>query len=117
MVQSRPAGSRRNAPPGSASPPPPEKTTRVKNAKTLRKAYVELQQAPDGVDLDPMTMPKCVECAHCGWPVYPRESKVATKKTFARAGIVRGTRKEEEAKRREAGYMDDEDAGTEDSRE
>jgi len=124
MVQARstakPAASRRNAPPGGGTQPPEmEKTTRVKNAKELRTAYVELQQAPDGVDLEPMTMPKCVECSHCGWPVYPRESKVATKKTFARAGIIRGSRKEEEEKRKaNAGTGEaEEDAGSEDSRD
>jgi len=62
---------------------------------------VELNQSPDGADADPLTLPKCVECSHCGWPVYPRESKVATKKTFLRAGIVRGTKTEEDAKRKE----------------
>lgn len=117
QAQSRAAASKRNAAPGAAQPAPPEKTVRVKNAKSLRKAYVELQQAPDGVDLDPMTMPKCVECSHCGWPVYPRESKVATKKTFARAGTIRGTRQEEEAKRREGGETGEEEAGSEDSRD
>jgi len=91
---------------------------RVKSAKQLREEYVELQQSPDGMDPDPLTIPKCVECGHCGWPVYPRDSKVATKKTFARAGIVRGTRKEEEAKRAAEGGGDDDDEeeGSEDSR-
>lgn len=76
--------------------------TRVENARMLRAKFTELQDSPDGADLDPLTVPKCVECNHCGWPVYPRESKVATKKTFARAGIDRGSKKEEEAKRRAA---------------
>ncbi|CAJ1372171.1 unnamed protein product [Effrenium voratum] len=76
--------------------------TRVENARMLRAKFTELQDSPDGADLDPLTIPKCVECAHCGWPVYPRECKVATKKTFARAGIDRGSKKEEEAKRRAA---------------
>eukprot|EP00913_Durusdinium_trenchii_P002090 g1929.t1 len=71
--------------------------TRVENARMLRAKFTELQDSPDGADLDPLTVPKCVECNHCGWPVYPRESKVATKKTFARAGIDRGSKKEEEA--------------------
>jgi len=76
--------------------------SRVENARMLRAKFTELQESPDGADLDPLTLPKCVECGHCGWPVYPRESKVATKKTFAKAGIDRGSKKEEEAKRRAA---------------
>lgn len=117
MVQ-RPAASSRNAPAGGtvkavqAAPAP----SRVKNAKELRSAYVDLMQSPDGVDLDPLTMPKCVECGNCGFPVYPRTSKVATKKTFERAGITRGTRKEEEAARRAEG-LPEEEAGSEDSRD
>eukprot|EP00434_Breviolum_minutum_P042177 symbB.v1.2.037527.t1/scaffold5570.1/size25768/2 len=69
--------------------------TRVENARMLRAKFTELQDSPDGADLDPLTVPKCVECNHCGWPV-------ATKKTFAKAGIDRGSKKEEEAKRRAA---------------
>jgi len=76
---------------------------------------VDLQNSPDGMDPDPLTIPKVVECGNCGWPVYPRDSKVATKKTFERAGIVRGSRKDE------AGTVglqddDDEDAASQDSR-
>mmetsp|Transcript_51989 Transcript_51989/g.153311 ORF Transcript_51989/g.153311 Transcript_51989/m.153311 type:complete len:642 (+) Transcript_51989:95-2020(+) len=80
----------------------PGGAVRIKNAKQLRTAFVEVQQSPDGADPEPLTVPKCVECNHCGWPVYPRESKVATKKTFAKAGIERGTKKEEEAAKKEA---------------
>lgn len=111
-----PAGSRRNVPPGAAQAK--VVATRIRNAKELRRAYVELNQSPDGADPDPLTVPKCVECGHCGWPVYPRESKVATKKTFARAGIVRGTKKEEDAKRKAQGGDGDEDeSGSTDSRD
>lgn len=109
------AGSSRNLPPPPADTEPfpaedteqpdepnspSSKVTRIKNAKELREAYIELNQSPDGADPDPMTIPKCVECSHCGWPVFPRQSKIATKKCFARAGIERGTKKEEDAKRR-----------------
>merc|ERR1712060_448674 len=73
---------------------------RTMNAQELRRAYIEVRQSPDGADPEPLTVPKCVECAHCGWPVYPRDAKVATKKTFARAGIERGTKKEEDAKKK-----------------
>mmetsp|Transcript_86822 Transcript_86822/g.226616 ORF Transcript_86822/g.226616 Transcript_86822/m.226616 type:complete len:616 (-) Transcript_86822:71-1918(-) len=115
----KPAASSRNIAPASMQAAAPS-ITRIKNAKELRKAYVELNQSPDGADPDPLTIPKCVECNHCGWPVYPRESKIATKKTFARAGIERGTKTEEDEKARkakaEAGEAED-DAGSTDSRD
>jgi len=90
---------------------------RVKSAKTLRAAYVALNQAPDGADPDPLTVPRCVECGHCGWPVYPRDAKVATKKTFARAGIERGTKAEEDAKRKEQEKDKGDENGSVDSRD
>lgn len=110
-ITTRMAASGRNAPPKAnannvatmlAMQKKNKAVSRVENARMLRAKFTELQESPDGADLDPLTIPKCVECGHCGWPVYPRESKVATKKTFARAGIDRGSKKEEEAKRRAA---------------
>lgn len=129
MVQSggtaKPAASSRNIPLGQVrgDGQKAEVVTRIKNAKELRRAYVELNQAPDGADPDPLTIPKCVECSHCGWPVYPRDSKIATKKTFARAGIQRGNKSEEDAKRKAemaekaAKGEQEEDAGSADSRD
>lgn len=98
----RPAASGRNAPLQGIKPQPKRKNFRVANAKMLRNSFKDIQESPEGADTDPLTLPKCVECNHCGWPVYPRESKVATKKTFARAGIERSSKKEEEAKRKAA---------------
>lgn len=66
---------------------------RVQNAKSLRKGFADVRNSLDGTDPDPLTVPKCVECSHCGWPVWPRDSKVATSKTYARAGIERGKSK------------------------
>jgi len=63
--------------------------SRIANAKELRNQFGEVQHSPDGIDPQPQTVPKCVECAHCLWPVYPRDSRVATRKTFERAGIQR----------------------------
>eukprot|EP00928_Gymnodinium_smaydae_P032844 TRINITY_DN23692_c0_g1_i1.p1 TRINITY_DN23692_c0_g1~~TRINITY_DN23692_c0_g1_i1.p1 ORF type:complete len:678 (+),score=195.43 TRINITY_DN23692_c0_g1_i1:115-2034(+) len=81
------------APKAKAKAAPVVPTKKTKGAKELRSDYIALRQSPDGLDLDPLTVPKCVECAHCGWPVWPRDSKVATKKTYARAGIERGKKK------------------------
>mmetsp|Transcript_74420 Transcript_74420/g.162800 ORF Transcript_74420/g.162800 Transcript_74420/m.162800 type:complete len:606 (-) Transcript_74420:51-1868(-) len=121
-ASARPAGSSRNVHPNAAQQTAaPVTTVRIKNAKELRRAYVELNESPDGVDLEPLTIPKCVECDHCGYPVYPRESKIATKKTFARAGIERGTKKEEDAKRKAErlanGEEEADDADSVDSRD
>lgn len=104
MSEARPAASSRNDPVANAKmlQKPKRKNFRVANAKMLRNSFKDIQESPEGADADPMTLPKCVECNHCGWPVYPRESKVATKKTFARAGIERSSKKEEEAKRKAA---------------
>mmetsp|Transcript_38831 Transcript_38831/g.91348 ORF Transcript_38831/g.91348 Transcript_38831/m.91348 type:complete len:623 (+) Transcript_38831:140-2008(+) len=82
---------------------------RIANAVDLRAAYIEVKQSPDGVDPEPLTVPRCVECANCGWPVYPRESKVATKKTYERAGIIRVERKEKKEDE-EAGEEQEDDA-------
>lgn len=65
---------------------------RVKSAKELRRIYVQIMRSPDGTEPLPLTLPKCVECSHCGWPVDPRQSRVATRKTYLRAGIERGPR-------------------------
>eukprot|EP00747_Dinoflagellata_sp_TGD_P164746 gnl/TRDRNA2_/TRDRNA2_185104_c0_seq1.p1 gnl/TRDRNA2_/TRDRNA2_185104_c0~~gnl/TRDRNA2_/TRDRNA2_185104_c0_seq1.p1 ORF type:complete len:673 (-),score=189.34 gnl/TRDRNA2_/TRDRNA2_185104_c0_seq1:154-2112(-) len=62
---------------------------RVKNGAQLRAFYLEMKRAPDGIDPVPLTIPNCVECAHCGWPVWPRDAKVADKRTYARAGLDR----------------------------
>lgn len=74
--------------------------TRIKNAKELRAEFAEVSRSPDGFDKDPSTLPKCVECSHCLWPVYPRECRVATRKTFERAGIFRDF--DEKLKQKEA---------------
>lgn len=65
---------------------------RVQSAKELRRVYIEIMRSPDGSEPLPLTLPKCVECSHCGWPVDPRQSRVATRKTYLRAGIERGPR-------------------------
>lgn len=65
---------------------------RVQNAKELRRIYVQIMRSPDGTEPLPLTLPKCVECSHCGWPVDPRQSRVATRKTYLRAGVERGPR-------------------------
>lgn len=67
--------------------PPPKPPDRVDNAKALRKNFITLKHTPGGNDFNPLTMPNCVECGHCGFPVYPRDCKAATKKTFRRAGL------------------------------
>lgn len=64
-------------------------TVRIANAKGLRDKFIQIMQSPEGADPEPLTMPKCVECSHCGWPVWPRQAHVATKKTFQRAGMTR----------------------------
>eukprot|EP00930_Biecheleria_cincta_P074644 TRINITY_DN61857_c0_g1_i1.p1 TRINITY_DN61857_c0_g1~~TRINITY_DN61857_c0_g1_i1.p1 ORF type:complete len:662 (-),score=160.25 TRINITY_DN61857_c0_g1_i1:249-2141(-) len=102
IAAARPAASGRNVPGQGIKAQPKRKNFRVANAKMLRSNFKEIQESPEGADTDPLTLPKCVECNHCGWPVYPRESKVATRKTFARAGIERSSKKEEEAKRKAA---------------
>lgn len=71
---------------GKKKEPPPQ---RVGNALALRSAFLEIMHSADGVDPDPLTIPKCVECSHCGWPVWPREARAATRKTYERAGIER----------------------------
>jgi hypothetical protein len=73
-------------------------TQRIENAKMLRDEYGAIFHSIDGVDPAPQTVPKCVECKHCGWPVYPRESRVATRKTFEKAGIEREDLKQSDAK-------------------
>lgn len=78
---------------------PAARRTRARNARELRAYFIEIQESPDGAEPDPLTVPKVVECSHCQWPVYPRECKVATKKTFARAGIQRGSKKDQAAKK------------------
>mmetsp|Transcript_87212 Transcript_87212/g.154482 ORF Transcript_87212/g.154482 Transcript_87212/m.154482 type:complete len:634 (-) Transcript_87212:76-1977(-) len=102
MAAARPAASGRNVAQQGFVPAPKRKNTRTKNAYMLRENFKSIQDSPDGADMDPLTLPKCVECGNCGFPVYPRDSKVATKKTFARAGIERSSKKEEEAKRKAA---------------
>eukprot|EP00929_Paragymnodinium_shiwhaense_P122538 TRINITY_DN95381_c0_g1_i1.p1 TRINITY_DN95381_c0_g1~~TRINITY_DN95381_c0_g1_i1.p1 ORF type:complete len:703 (-),score=174.26 TRINITY_DN95381_c0_g1_i1:66-2174(-) len=67
---------------------------RAKNARDLRTTYIRSVNAPDGLDPQPMTFPRAVECGHCGWPVFPREAKPATKKTYARAGMETGKKKQ-----------------------
>jgi len=99
--------------PGQVGAPAGDAPGRCRNAKELRNQYIEIRGSPDGVDLEPLTVPKAVECAHCGWPVFCRESKVATKKTFLRAGIDRGNARAE-AKASE--QKDDEEA-SQDSRD
>jgi len=79
----------------------PAATTRIANAKALRGQFAEVAHSPDGTDPSPLTMPKCVECSHCGWPVYPRDSRVATRKTFERAGIQRDYGEKEKEKKKE----------------
>jgi len=63
--------------------------TRIANASQLRNEFRAVNNSPDGVDPQPLSVPKCVECGHCGWPCYPRDSRVATRKTFEKAGITR----------------------------
>lgn len=63
--------------------------SRIANASQLRNEFRAVNGSPDGVDPQPLSVPKCVECGHCGWPCYPRDSRVATRKTFERAGITR----------------------------
>merc|ERR1719201_1155814 len=104
---------------------------KIANAKELRNEFASVQHSPDGADPQPLTVPKCVECGHCGWPVYPRDSRVATRKTFERAGITRDygdKEKEKKDKKKEATEEaapgeeldlgdddDDDEAGSEDS--
>lgn len=88
-------------------------TLRVKSGKELRNEYKDLKNSPDGLDMDPLTVAKCVECGHCGWPVWPRDAKVATSKTYARAGIQRGANKKK-GKDGEGGEKEGEGEGEED---
>jgi len=91
--------------------------SRIANAQVLRSQYAEVQHSPDGADPQPLTVPKCVECSHCGWPVYPRDSRVATKKTFEKAGIQRdyGEKDKKEKKEKKDEHAEDAlDIGDED---
>lgn len=66
---------------------------RARNARELRQGYIRAVNAPDGLDPQPLTFPRAVECGHCGWPVFPRDARPATKKTYARAGMETGKKK------------------------
>lgn len=61
---------------------------RVANARQLRGAYLEVKNSPDGLDPEPLQLPRCVECPHCAWPVFVRQARVATTKTYERAGVT-----------------------------
>lgn len=102
---------------------PERDPVRIKNAKQIRSDFREILASPDGLDPEPLTVPKCVECKNCGWPVFVRDSKVATSKTYARAGILRGGHKQkaektdgEDGEEGETTGIDD-DAGSNDSRD
>lgn len=75
---------------------------RIKNAKQIRQGFSEIRGSPDGLDPEPLTVPKCVECKNCLWPVFVRDCKVATSKTYARAGIMRGNFKQQPTPEEEA---------------
>lgn len=67
QLTTRMASSGRNIPPKAqqlqllAAAKKNKVVTRVDNARMLRAKFTELQDSPDGADLDPLTVPKCVE--------------------------------------------------------